>query len=209
MPLETVISFFLITAIATAIPGPTMLFIASCGLTHDNKAYLGAAAGVLVADSIYFILTVSGLGAILITSHELFLALKWLGVAYLIYLGLKLIVANYKVDIKLNSLSSHENIFRDTFMKGFFVHIANPKTILFFSALLPQFIDTQKPLMIQFVIIGSVLVFTQAGVSIIYGALANRLRVSLNNSYLGLKPNIIAGFLIVLAGLCLATLRRA
>lgn len=208
MTFESLFAFFLITVIATAIPGPTMLYIASCGLSQGRKSYLAATCGVLVADLIYFILTITGLSVILLASYELFSLIKWLGVAYLIYLGVKLIRSDSSINLKENNNSTCENVFPETFLKGFFIHIANPKTILFFSALLPQFIDPEQPLLFQISLIGIVLILTQAGVSIIYGATANRIRMHVSHSYIGKKLNLISGFLFVAAGVWLATVQR-
>ncbi len=207
MSLESIVTFFLITVVATATPGPTMLYIASCGLSHGYKGYLPALLGVLVADFIYFLLTITGLSVILLVSYELFYLIKWLGVAYLIYLGVRLIFSNYSNDNKKNILA-HQIVFRHAFLKGFFIHLANPKTILFFGALLPQFIDVEKPVLLQMVIIGFILVLTQAIISVVYGAMGNRIRVSVKKSYSGRKLNVVSGFLFIVAGIWLATVRE-
>ncbi len=208
MTLESLFAFFLITVVATAIPGPTMLYIASCGLSQGRKSYLGATCGVLIADLIYFILTITGLSVILLASYELFALIKWLGVAYLIYLGVRLIRSDTSINLKENKHHTYNNVFREAFFKGFFVHIANPKTILFFSALLPQFINPEAPLFFQILLIGIVLIVTQAGVSIIYGATANHMRTHVSRSYIDKKLNLISGGLFCSAGIWLATIQR-
>ncbi len=208
MSLETVVAFIIITIVATVTPGPTMLYIASCGLSHGSKGYLPACLGVLVADFIYFLLTVTGLGIILLASHELFFLIKWLGVLYLFYLGVKLIFSNYTTSIDKNEEFSHKIVFHHAFLKGFVVHLANPKTMLFFGALLPQFIDVEKPMLLQVLIIGFILLFTQAIVSIAYGVMGERIRAKVRSSYIGRRINIISGFLFMAAGVWLATMRK-
>lgn len=208
MSLETIVTFILITIVATVTPGPTMLYIASCGLSHGSKGYLPAGLGVLIADFIYFLLTITGLGVILLASHELFFLIKWLGVLYLVYLGVKLIFSNFSNSFEKNDDITHEMAFRYAFLKGFIVHLANPKTMLFFGALLPQFIDIKKPMLLQVLIIGFVLLFTQAIVSIAYGVMGEQIRDKIRNSYVRRRMNIVSGLLFMIAGVWLATMRR-
>jgi len=208
MPLETIVTFILITIAATVTPGPTMLYIASCGLSHGSKGYLPTSLGVLVADFIYFLFTVTGLGIILLASHELFFLLNWLGVLYLLYLGVRLIFSNYVTSIDKNKEYTHEIVFHHAFLKGFVVHLANPKTMLFFGALLPQFIDVEKPMLLQVLIIGFILLFTQTIVSIAYGVMGERIRAKVRSSYVGRRINIISGLLFIAAGVWLATMHR-
>ena len=208
MSLEMLVIFFLITLTATATPGPTMLYIASSGLDQGVRGYIAAGSGVLVADFIYFFLTITGLNAILIASYELFFLIKWLGVIYLIYLGLKIIFSKSSTSIKNNNISVEAGLIQRFFIKGFIIHLANPKTILFFSALLPQFINTEEPLFYQAVIIGTILMLTQAGMSIVYGEMANRLGLIYGKTYSGKSLTIVSGILLIVAGIWLATVRR-
>jgi len=209
MSLDLIVTLFLITTVATMLPGPTMLYIASCGLSHGTKGYLAAGCGVLVADAIYFILTITGLSVILITSYELFSLVKWLGVAYLIYLGFKIIVSNKTITFTENDLADNAQTIRRIFLKGFLIHLANPKTILFFSALLPQFVNSDNPILFQILLVGAVLFFTQAAASILYGSMANSIRVYVKTSGSSQKLNIISGFILIVAGLWLATVSRS
>ena len=112
MSLDTILAFSLVTIAAPAAPGPTVLYVASCGLNHGVRGYVAGSLGILVADLIYFLLTVTGLSAILLTSYELFSLIKWLGVAYLIYLGLRLILSEFPPPLKTNVLPAHTKTFR-------------------------------------------------------------------------------------------------
>ena len=213
MSFEMLVSFFLITVVATLTPGPTMLYIASCGLSQGTKGYLSAGLGVLIADIIYFIIAVTGLSAILLASHELFSILKWLGAAYLIYLGCKLIFSSNSISLDgdpvNNNVPLKVHMIRNAFINGFFIHLANPKTILFFSALLPHFINTDKPMLIQFVVIGAILISTQAVASIIYGSMGNVIRAYAVKSQSSRKLGIVSGCILIIAGLWLATTRKS
>ena len=207
MPYDLAVAFFFITLLATATPGPTMLYITSCGLGQGVGAYLAACLGVLIADLIYFALTISGLSAILLASYDLFFFIKWLGVIYLIYLGIKLISSGISSSLGQNNMLV-KNSLRRIFVNGFIIHISNPKTILFFSALLPQFMDPLSPLREQVLTLGAILVTTQMTVSIFYGALANRVRTITAKASSGRIISIFSGMLLLLAALWLASLRR-
>ena len=72
-------------------PGPAVLFVISHGLTRGGRASLSANAGILAGNSLYFVLSALGLGAILLASHEFFTLVKYVGAAYLVYLGVQTI----------------------------------------------------------------------------------------------------------------------
>jgi homoserine/homoserine lactone efflux protein len=208
MTFETIIAFFIISLVATALPGPTMLYIASCAITQGSRGYIAAGLGVLLADFIYFLVTATGLSVILLGAYDWFFLIKWLGVAYLMYLGFKLLLNKSRVSLNQQNIKTPKKSFRRLFTSGFLVHLANPKTILFFSALLPQFINPNQPLFFQLLIIGVILLFTQATMSVIYGATANHIRTRFIQPHFLNKLNIISGGLLIAAGAWLATLRR-
>ena len=194
MSLESILTFFLITFVATATPGPTVLYIASCGLSHGTRGYIAGSLGVLVADLIYFILTITGINAILLTSYEIFFLVKWLGTAYLIYLGMGLILSAFSHSIKAKALPARGKTFRRIFMDGFILHSANPKTVLFFSALLPQFILPEQPMFLQMSVLGAILLFTALSVFFVYGAMAARFRIHVSRSHWSKVLNMTSGF---------------
>ena len=89
MHLDVWILFVVTETVLCLTPGPAVLFVVSHGLARGGRASLAANAGILTANAVYFALSAFGLGAVLLASHEVFMALKYAGAAYLIYLGIQ------------------------------------------------------------------------------------------------------------------------
>ena len=133
-------------------PGPAVLLVVSLALTRGPAAGLGASFGILAANTAYFILSATSLGAILLASWDLFVLIKWAGAAYLIYLGAKMLFAPA---VALPTAPAEvERPRTRSFIQGFLTQVANPKALIFFAAILPQFIDTSAPVAFQVMILG-------------------------------------------------------
>ncbi len=100
---------------------------------------------------IYFALGATGIASIIIASHLLFTAIKWVGVFYLVYLGLSAIFSKHG---GLTVKQGHQEKVSRLFVKGFVVEFANPKALLYFAAILPQFLNVNGSLATQFLIMG-------------------------------------------------------
>ena len=201
MSLEVWAAFCVTEAVLCVTPGPAVLLVVSTALGRGFRPSLSAAFGILAANALYFVLSATGIAAALIASRELFLALKWVGAAYLVWIGIRLVLARAASE-------PHEGpapVAR-TFARGFIVQGANPKALLFFIALLPQFIDPTGSVPTQLFILGvsSVLIELVALSIYAFGAVhAGRVagpRVSRALERVG-------GGLLVAAGLRLATVR--
>jgi len=142
--------------ILTASPGPSVLYCITKSITLGFRASVFSALGVMIAIVGIMTLSFTGLGVLISSSEMAFNIVKWLGAAYLIFLGVKLL---FTEDNKIQ-LSSGEDQPRDVsvlaqFFGGFLVGATNPKAIIFFSALFPQFIDMSQPLLAQYFILVS------------------------------------------------------
>ncbi len=102
MPFEHWLAFATASAILVAIPGPTVLLVISYALSHGRKSAIATVLGVGLGDFTSLTCSLVGLGAFLMTSATLFTALKWIGAAYLIYMGIKL----WRVPLPANALTS-------------------------------------------------------------------------------------------------------
>jgi len=178
MILTTWFAFFVASAVLVLIPGPTVLLVVSYALTQGRKVALAMAAGVALGDLTAMTASLAGLGALLIASATLFTALKWIGAAYLIYLGIRLWRAP-PVLPDMPAEGEQSGAARGIFGHAFLVTALNPKSIAFFVAFVPQFIDHNAPLLPQLVIMEITFV-TLGGLNALFYALAaDRLRVSI------------------------------
>ncbi|HEY0393869.1 MAG TPA: LysE family translocator [Candidatus Elarobacter sp.] len=176
MSLHAWLAFVLVAVLVSLLPGPAAIAIVSTALRGGFRASLAANAGVLLGDGVFVGAAALGLGAALVASHGAFIALRWLGIAYLAYLGVRALLdrgAAYAVDAP--------GAERRAFRLGLTTQLSNPKVILFFGALLPQFVDPAAPAAPQFALLGATFILSDLVVFVGYGALAHRARVLLRS----------------------------
>ncbi|MEM7029073.1 MAG: LysE family translocator [Chloroflexota bacterium] len=184
-------------------PGPAVFLVISQGVKVGARSSLLSVLGILTGNVIYFAISAIGVGAILVTSETIFSIIKWAGALYLIYLGLKLIwdtlLTNASTEHIAVDISRHK-----LFRQGLFTQLGNPKAILFFTALLPQFIDVERAPLQQFALLGLVSVLVELPVLVFYGWLAGRMGHLLRDSILAKWLDRLAGTFLIGAGLRLA-----
>ena len=143
---ETQLILFIITSLVVIItPGQDMVLVLSRGVTQGSKAGVATAAGVSVGLIGHTLLTAFGMGALLMASEMVFSAIKYIGAAYLIYLGIQLLFSKTK---QLGFRDGTATPLSRLFLTGAFSNISNPKVTIFYFAYLPQFIssDVANPL---------------------------------------------------------------
>lgn len=148
---------FLVAALGLLVlPGPAVLYITTRGITHGRKAGMASVLGIEAASLCHSMAAAFGLSAILVASSLAFSVVKFLGAAYLIYLGIKTLLSK-KAAFEEGGIASPS--LGQLFRKGFLVNLLNPKTALFFYAFLPQFVDPSRgsPI-IQILFLGAVFV---------------------------------------------------
>lgn len=147
MTIEMWSAFVLAVVVFCIIPGPTVILVMGQAMANGKRSVIPLVSGVLTGDFVAMSLSLLGLGAILATSAELFLILKWFGVCYLIYLGIKTFTSKTDIENELpfKATRSGLSMFKDAFL----VTALNPKDIMFFVAFLPQFITPSEPLAMQ------------------------------------------------------------
>lgn len=174
MPLELWLAYVLTSAVVLAIPGPTVLLVLSYSIAHGRRATLPVVAGLGLGDAIAITLSLVGLGTLLATSALWFTIIKWIGGLYLIYLGLSMI-RGARTNPRLE-IDSAEKSSRRLFTTAFVVTALNPKSIVFFIALLPQFISPAHPATPQLWILGITFVAMAVAGGTLYALFASSMR---------------------------------
>jgi threonine/homoserine/homoserine lactone efflux protein len=199
---------FAVTEIVLSLtPGPAVLFVISSALRAGAPKASASILGILTANTLYFTLSASSLGALLISSDRVFFMVKWIGAAYLVYLGFRtLLVRSEAVPAEepVGARASAARLYRD----GVVLQISNPKAIVFFSAILPQFIDAHRAVLPQIVILGLTSVVCEFAVLSSYTLAAARASMLAQQPRYTKWTNRIAGGLLLGAGVGLAALRR-
>lgn len=153
MDLSTWLLFSCIALVSVVSPGPAVLLAVTNGIRYGFVRSLYSSLGNVIGILIVSGAAIFGMGAILKTSAFLFTVLKICGALYLIYLGVRQWVSRHRL-FEINpdiSGAGRDNC--SAFIKGFFVALSNPKAILFFTALFPQFVDLSKPVPMQFAVL--------------------------------------------------------
>ena len=200
MNVTTVLLFAAMELVLCLTPGPAVMLVISQALRRGVKASVGGALGILAGNTIYFALSAIGLGALLVASKTVFTAVKLAGAAYLVFTGAKMILTKSKPLDGEVAVAAHHH-----FREGLITQLANPKAIVFFTALLPQFIDPHGPIAMQLLILGIVSIIIELPVLTMYGLVADRGRHLLRSAQ---WLERIAGTFLIGAGVKLALVRR-
>ncbi len=156
----------------------------------------------------YFVLSATSLGAVLLASYELFSVIRWVGAAYLVWLGVTAFIGKSPVFSVSPSTTAPTRRSR-IFVNGFVLQASNPKALVFFTALLPQFIDPHASVVTQVTILAVTSVVIEFFVLLAYGALAGRLTGLAKRPLFAPLANRIPGSMLIGAGVGVARLRRA
>ncbi|MGK6313570.1 LysE family translocator [Neorhizobium sp. DT-125] len=210
MSLEHWLAFVAASSVLLAIPGPTILLVISYALSHGRRVATATVAGVALGDFTAMTASMLGLGALLATSAALFTVLKWVGAAYLIYLGIKLWrapVSERTAEVDEAETQSAKP-FR-VFLHAYAVTALNPKSIVFFVAFLPQFLDLSKPLFLQMAIFEATFLTLATLNATLYGLLAALARNQIRKPKVQKIVNRTGGSLMIGAGLLSIGFKRA
>ena len=180
MPFDTWKLYLLTVLVFMITPGPSHLLMLSNSASHGFKRSLATAAGDLTANLLQMFAAGLGLAAVLAAASGAFTVVKWLGVGYLVFLGLRMIIrarrtANGDVRFRPASL-------RTLWLQGFVTSAANPKAVVFFAALFPQFMDPAQPFILQFIILAATYIVVDGLFLSAYGAGAEWISTRLRGS---------------------------
>jgi threonine/homoserine/homoserine lactone efflux protein len=202
MTIETWLAFLLASAALLAIPGPTILLVIGQSLGAGRGRALPLVAGVALGDLTAITLSLAGLGALLAASSLAFTILKWAGAAYLVWLGIALFRSPVG-EAAAPPLSARRAL-RDAYV----VTALNPKSIAFFVAFVPQFLDPARPFLPQAVILVATFVTLAALNALLYAVLAGRMAGAVARPGIRRAFNRVGGSMLVGAGIATAAMRR-
>ena len=205
----TFLTFAMVAFIGIATPGPTVLLALANGSRHGVARSCYGMAGAVLSDFILIGAVALGLGALLAASEFWFSLVKWLGVGYLAYLGIMLLLSKGTLDTSLHDAkASGQGTPRSLFLKSLLVAITNPKGYLFFSAFLPQFIVPTSPQLLQYVILALIFASLDFLIMLAYAVLGSQAVHVLKRSGALWLDRLCGATLLTLAG-SLAFYRRA
>ena len=204
----TLLLFALVALVAIATPGPTVLLALANGSRYGVRRALPGMFGAVASDFVLVGAVALGLGALLAASEFWFSMLKWVGAAYLAWLGLRLLRSKGGLDLSQPAAGGSGGASsRGIFAKSFLVAVTNPKGYLFCSALLPQFIDASAPQWPQYAVISLVFAGIDFTVMLAYAVVGARAVKLLRRRAVLWLDRCCGGALLALAG-SLAFYRR-
>lgn len=215
--------WLLYVSLATAVivsPGPSALLCVSHGVSHGARKTVATIVGGITASMTLMLLSALGLGAVIAASDTLFHAIKWAGAAYLVYLGISTWRSKPEraepevVDIVVASLPEPSagavsgTTWKQLYRKGFMVGIGNPKDLLFFSALFPQFMNPAEAIAAQLIILGVTWMVLDGTIMFAYAVCGSKVIARMGRGGVGRWFQRVTGGAFIAAGGALAASNR-
>lgn len=194
MTTTTYLSFILVSAVIIIVPGPNVMVIVSTALRHGTARGLQVVAGTTVAMALQMLVAVLGTSWFVAEVADGLVVLKWIGAVYLLAIGLWYIRAAV-----LGAQESAPGAM-ETFARGFIVSLSNPKTIVFFSAFLPQFVSPQSEFAPQAVVLSATFLLMALCFDSGYALVCARLKSALENPRFRAFQNGTSGALLLVSG---------
>ena len=188
-------------------PGPAVMLVIAYGLARGARRSLWACLGILSANALYFALSASSLGALLVASQTFFLAIKWCGAAYLVYLGLAALLGQPS-PITVSKAAARGTSPSAIYFSGLTLQLANPKTLVFFVAILPQFVDPRLPIGAQMLWLAAGSVIPEFFILAGYGFAASRAARLASDSRFARLTDRTAGVLVLAAAAMVLSVAR-
>ena len=205
--LSSSVTFAIASVALLLIPGPAVIYVLNRSVSDGREVGLAAVAGLELGNFVHVVAATAGLSAVLATSATAFNAVKWLGAAYLVFVGLRTLATKPRA-VSGDSASVSR---RRSFSQGVIVNTLNPKVALFFLSYLPQFIDPDNgAAWSQALVLGSIFVAIGCLTDGMYALTASALRtVLLRGRTLPFVQRYVAGTVFVALGVVAATTKRS
>lgn len=196
---QTLLIFAAVAFIGIATPGPTVLLALTNGSRYGVRASLSGMVGAVLSDFVLISAVAVGLGALLAASEFWFSVVKWVGVIYLAYLGIRLLRSKGAAVIP-DEANTAPVSGRALFLRSFLVAVTNPKGYLFFSAFLPQFVSSTQPQLPQYAALAVLFAAIDFSVMLAYASAgAQAIRLLRAKGVLWME-RVCGGALLALAG---------
>lgn len=220
MSLNLWLLYVSLAAAVIASPGPSALLCVSHAVSHGARKAIATIVGGITASMTLMALSALGLGAVIAASDTWFQAIKWAGAAYLVYLGISAWRTRpaasqtdgaEQVDVDLPAVAATAKTAGSAwklYRKGFMVGIGNPKDLLFFSALFPQFLDPSAPFAMQMTILGATWMVLDGSIMFAYALCGAKMMARLASGSAGQWFHRVTGGAFIAAGGLLATAQR-
>ena len=160
MPVETILLFFIADLAICLTPGPATAVTASYAASGGMRGAMGPIAGIHIGNFIWYTMSAFGLVALVTTAPDIYRAIRWAGVVYLLWMGWRMI-AKASAPLESNPKMRNTRFWRG-FGSGLAVHMSNPKALLFYASFLPQFIDPAISIPFQILVFATVTIFTES-----------------------------------------------
>ncbi len=206
MSLEVWLAFSAASIVLLVIPGPTVLLVVSYALGQGWKTAFPMAVGVALGDFTAMTLSMLGVGALLATSATVFTLVKWVGAVYLVWLGIKL----FRAGGTLNARARHDKVHPARMLvHAWLVTALNPKSITFFVAFLPQFLDPHRDFLTQMLAFESTFLLLAFTNVFVYALAAAKARRFFSSERALQFFNRAGGALLIAAGVATASIRSS
>ncbi|WP_320006474.1 LysE family translocator [Maridesulfovibrio sp.] len=200
--------YVLTVFLASIIPGPSMILALTHGIKFGARRAVATAVGNCAASFLQAMVSIAGLGALLAASETAFTLVKYAGAAYLVWLGIgALFSGEFTFDEELTEAGKQVST-RKLFAQGFWVAAGNPKAIVFFSALFPQFIGSGDVSIQNFAMLLGLLCIIAFGCMMIYACGGEKLKEIIKGTTFCRYINKVLGTTFVGLGISLACARR-
>ena len=192
MALHTYLAYLLATIVIVMVPGPTVTLVVASGMRHGARAALFNVAGTLAGVALVFAVVGIGLASAIAALGGWFEYIRFVGAAYLVWIGLQMLVSHGKATADAAPPTPRMGFFA----QGLLVAISNPKTLFFFGAFIPQFIDPTGSYPLQIALMGATAMFFGAISDSTYALAAARAGRALSAKRFRLLTRIGGGFLV-------------
>ena len=201
MTLDNWVLFMIAVLALMSTPGPSQLLMLSNSATYGLKNSVATITGDLSANLLQMIIATAGIGLLIASFDNILIYIKWIGVIYLVWNALKLILSK-KQNANNYKKSNNKKIYRKLFLQGFLTSASNPKAILFFAALFPQFISANGDIWIQFLILSITYISIDGIFLLFYGLAASKIAMMIKSNS-SLIINKVGGSLMLVAAFLL------